>query len=90
MSRELLFVLLATRAEFASPKTCRKQLVGPMRRYLSRHDGKEMRRPQPPSAIPPQAAALIGARLEAAADLADFCARCGRCAEEKVLKTGTG
>ena len=84
----MLFVLLATRAEFASPKTCRKQLVGPMRRYLSRHDGKEMERLQPP--MPPHAVALIGARLEAAADLADFCARCGRCAEEKVLKPGTG
>jgi len=88
VSRELLFVLLATRAEFASPKTCRKQLVGPMRRYLSRHDGKEMERPRSP--MPPHAVALIGARLEAAADLADFCARCGHCAEEKVLKPGTG
>src|SRR5258708_2828470 len=30
MSRELVFVLRPTRPEFASPKTCRKQLVGPM------------------------------------------------------------
>ena len=80
----MLLVLLATRPEFASAKTCRKHLVGPMRRYLSRHDGKELgARP-----IPPRAAALIGKRLEAAAELADFCARCGRCAEEKVLKSG--
>ena len=85
MSRELLFVLLATRPEFASPKTCRKQLIGPMRRYLVRHDGKELAGAQIPSG-PPHAAALIGGRLEAAADLADFCARCGRCAEEKILK----
>jgi len=87
VSRELLFVLLATRPEFASPKTCRKQLIGPMRRYLVRHDGKELAGAQiPPQALPPHAAALIGGRLEAAADLADFCARCGRCAEEKILK----
>jgi hypothetical protein len=86
VSQELLLVLLATRPEFASPKTCRRELVGPMRRYLSRHDGKEMAgRP-----LPPKAALLIGKRLEAAAELADFCARCGRCAEEKVLNTGTG
>lgn len=79
-------MLLATRPEFASPKTCRKRLVGPMRRYLARHDGKELGA----GAVPSKAAALIGKRLEAAADLADFCARCGRCAEEKVLKPGTG
>ena len=84
-SHELLFVLLATRAEFASAKSCRKALVGPMRRYLSRHDGKELSRPMPPHAL-----ALIGGRLEAARDLADFCARCGRCAEEKILKPVAG
>ena len=81
-ARELLYVLLATRAEFASPRTCRKQLVGPMRRYLVRRDGKELAG----ASLPPHAAALIGERLEAARDLADFCARCGRCAEEKILK----
>ncbi len=81
MTQELLLVLLATRAEFASPKTCRKQLVGPMRRYLSHHDGKEMEAVP----MPPKALALIGARREAAAELADFCARCGRCREEKIL-----
>ena len=85
----MLYVLLATRPEFASPKSCRKHLVGPMRRYLARHDGKELE-PQTAGALPPQAAFLIGKRLEAAADLADFCARCGRCAEEKVLNAGSG
>jgi hypothetical protein len=85
-SRELLFVLLATRPEFASPKSCRRGLVGPMRRYLSGHDGKEMGA----APMPPKAIALVGARLEATAELADFCARCGRCAEEKILKPGTG
>ena len=87
MTRELVFVLLATRPEFASPKTCRKQLVGPMRRYLVRHDGKEL---AGVSGLPPHAAALvaslIGHRLEAAADLQEFCARCGRCGEEKILR----
>lgn len=83
MSRELLFVLIATRPEFANPKTCRKQLIGPMRRYLVRHDGKELAGAQN---LPPQAPALIGARLEAAADLQEFCARCGRCGEEKILR----
>ncbi|MEP6830027.1 MAG: hypothetical protein ABI963_06785 [Rhizomicrobium sp.] len=83
MSRELLFVLLATRAEFVDPKRCRKTLVGPMRRYLVRHDGKELaHRPD----LPPHAASLIAHRLEAASDLAEFCGRCGRCAEEKILK----
>lgn len=86
MSHELLYVLLATRPEFASAKTCRNQLVGPMRRYLARHDGKELGL----LPVPPQAASLIGKRLEAAQDLADFCARCGRCAEEKVLKLRPG
>lgn len=80
-SRELLFVLLATRPEFASPKSCRRRLVGPMRRYLVRRDGKELAGVP----VPSHAAALIGERLEAARDLADFCARCGRCAEEKIL-----
>lgn len=87
MTHELLLVLLATRAEFASPKACRKQLVGPMRRYLNRHDGKEMEAAHP---MPPKALVLIGARLEAAAELADFCARCGRCREEKILDFRAG
>ena len=79
---ELLFVLLATRPEFKSAKTCRKKLVGPMRRYLVRHDGKEM---ESHPALPPHARALIGQRLAAAGELAEFCARCGRCDEEKIL-----
>jgi hypothetical protein len=40
--RELMFVLIATRPEFQNARTCRKKLVGPMRRYLVRHDGKEI------------------------------------------------
>ena len=80
--RELLFVLLATRPEFQSAKACRKKLVGPMRRYLLRHDGKEM---EAHPALPPHAKELIGARLAAAGELAEFCARCGRCDEEKIL-----
>ena len=83
MSRELLFVLLATRPEFANAKSCRKQLIGAMRRYLVRHDGKKLAGgPE----LPPRAAALIAHRLEAAADLQEFCARCGRCVEEKILR----
>jgi hypothetical protein len=81
--RELMFVLIATRPEFQSAKSCRRKLVGPMRRYLVRHDGKEIA--ALPS-LPPQAAELIGQRLAAASELAEFCARCGRCDEEKILK----
>jgi hypothetical protein len=80
--RELLFVLLATRPEFESAKSCRKKLVGPMRRFLKRHDGKEM---EALPGLPPHAKALIGQRLAAASELAEFCARCGRCDEEKIL-----
>jgi hypothetical protein len=83
VSQELLFVLLATRAEFARPRTCRRKLVGPMRRYLLRHDGKEL---AGAPGLPPQATNLIQHRLAAAADLAEFCRRCGRCEEEKILK----
>jgi hypothetical protein len=83
VSHELLFVLIATRPEFANPKTCRKQLIGPMRRYLVRHDGKDLAGAPD---LPPHAAALITQRLEAAADLQEFCARCGRCGEEKILR----
>ena len=81
--RELLFVLIATRPEFESPKRCRKALVGPMRRFLARHDGKELSgRP----GLPAHAAALIGERLAAAEALAEFCARCGRCSDGKILE----
>lgn len=61
-----------------------------MRRYLARHDGKELGAQIASRAMPPKASALIAGRLEAARDLADFCARCGRCAEEKVLNSGPG
>ncbi len=81
--RELLFVLIATRPEFESPKRCRKSLVGPMRRFLARHDGKELAaHPR----LPAQAYALIGERLAAAEALAEFCARCGRCPDGKILE----
>jgi hypothetical protein len=81
--RELLFVLIATRPEFESPKRCRQALVGPMRRFLMRHDGKEL--PAHP-ALPAHAAALIGERLAAGEALAEFCARCGRCPDAKILE----
>lgn len=77
-----MFVYIATRPDFQNARTCRKTLVGPMRRYLVRHDGKEISRLD----LPPHAADLIGHRLAAAAALAEFCARCGRCDEEKILK----
>jgi hypothetical protein len=81
--RELMFVLIATRPEFQSARSCRKKLVGPMRRYLVRHDGKEIvALPD----LPPHAAELIGQRLAAASALAEFCARCGRCDEEKIFQ----
>jgi hypothetical protein len=56
-------------------------------RRLAENDGKELSSiPGALPALPPHAAALIGMRLEAAGALADFCARCGRCDEEKILK----
>ena len=81
--RELMFVLIATRPEFKTARSCRRKLVGPMRRYLVRHDGKEM---QAHPALPPHATELIGQRLAAASELAEFCARCGRCDEEKIFR----
>ena len=81
-----MFVLIATRPEFQSARSCRKTLVGPMRRYLVRHDGKEIVGRIGLPALPPQAAELIGQRLAAASELAEFCARCGRCEEEKILR----
>ena len=85
--RELLFVLIATRPEFKTARSCRRKLVGPMRRYLVRHDGKEIASLLPdPAALPPHAADLIGQRLAAASELAEFCARCGRCDEEKIFR----
>jgi hypothetical protein len=80
---ELLSVLIVTRPEFAHPKSCRKKLVGPMRRFLVKHDGKELAGAR---GLPPHAARLIEQRIAAAAELADFCARCGRCEEARILK----
>ena len=74
--RELIFAYLATRPEYARAKSCRTSLVGPMRAYLWRHGAAQSGRW--PDA-PPHALALIDARAEAGAVLADFCARCGRC-----------
>jgi hypothetical protein len=75
--RELIFAYLATRPEYAKPKSCRRKLVGPMRSYLWRHGGAQ--NGQWPDA-PPHALTLIADRAEASQMLADFCLRCGRCA----------
>jgi hypothetical protein len=74
--RELIFAYLATRPEYAKPKSCRRKLVGPMRSYLWRHGGAQDG--QWPDA-PPHALSLIADRTGASEMLADFCARCGRC-----------
>ena len=79
---ELIFAFLATRAEHAKAHTCRKKLVGPMRRYLKRYDGAAV---QTHPALPPHAAALIADRTLAARDLAQFCHRCGRCDDAKIF-----
>jgi hypothetical protein len=76
---ELLLVFIATRPEFETAKSCSRKLVGPMRRYLMRHDGKEL---AAHPALPAHAARLIERRLEAGEALADFCRRCGRCEAE--------
>jgi hypothetical protein len=78
--RELIFAYLATRAEYAKPKSCRRKLVGPMRAYLWRHGGALDGQCQDIlKHAPPHALALIAERADAGAMLADFCARCGRC-----------
>ena len=74
--RELIFAYLATRPEYAKPKSCRRKLVGPMRSYLWRHGGAQT--DMWPDA-PPHALSLIADRTGASEMLADFCARCGRC-----------
>ena len=82
--RELFFAYLATRAEYAKPKSCRTKLVGPMRAFLWRHGGaqEKMLADMWPD-VPPHARALIADRKGASDMLADFCARCGRCAWSK-------
>ena len=74
--RELFFAYLSTRPEFARPKSCRRDLVGPMRQFLWRH-GSAQEDLWP--GAPPRALALIAERAQASQMLADFCARCGRC-----------
>lgn len=78
--RELLFAYLATRPEFARPRSCRAKLVGPMRSYLWQRGGAQTEVVTQfwPDA-PPRALALIAERTVASTMLADFCARCGRC-----------
>ena len=78
--RELLFAYLATRPEFARPKSRRTKLVGPMRAYLWQRGGAQTEVVTQfwPDA-PPRALALIAERTVASTMLADFCARCGRC-----------
>ena len=79
--RELLFAFLATRPQFARAKSCRRELVGPMRQYLWRHGAAHENSPDAMWAdAPPRALALLADRIEASEMLADFCARCGRCA----------
>gem|GEM_PF-6721427 len=84
--RELFFAYLATRPEYARAKSCRTKLVGPMRTYLWRYGGAQTDLwPQMWEGVPPHALTLITERTEAAEMLADFCARCGRCAWNKGL-----
>ena len=82
--RELLFTLIATRAEYRHARACRKSLVGAMRRHLAAYDGAALLADG--AELPPRAVALIAERQGAAADLADFCARCGRCDETKIFR----
>jgi len=84
--REMFFAYLATRPEYAKPKSCRRKLVGPMRAYLWRHGGSQTDMwPEFWTGAPPHALALIAERAEASVMLADFCARCGRCDWSKEL-----
>ena len=84
--RELVFAYFASRPEFADAGTCRKSLIGPMRRYLARHDGRGFSAWEGLSAeAAAKAAMLIAERGEAADLLADFCRRCGRCPEDRIL-----
>ena len=81
--RELFFAYLSTRPEFADARRCRKSLVGPMRRFLARHDGAGFRDWE---GLPSQAGLLIFERAEAAESLADFCQRCGRCQKSQIFQ----
>ena len=75
--REMFFAFLATRPQFRKPDDCRRLLVGPMRTLLT-ESGSALKDIWPEA--PVRAMALIEARGEADRMLADFCARCGRCA----------
>jgi hypothetical protein len=77
---ELTFAFLATRPEFTQARSCRKKLVGAMRRYLRKYGGQDLQGP-----LPPHAAALIQDRAQAARALADICRRCGRCDDTKIF-----
>jgi hypothetical protein len=85
--RELVFAYFASRPEFGNAARCRKSLIGPMRRYLARHDGAGF---SDWDGLPTDAAmkamALIAERKDAAETLADFCRRCGRCPENRILR----
>lgn len=81
--RELLFALIETRPEFQDAKRCRRRLVGAMRRHLARHGGGQLL--DWPD-LPVRALTLIRERMAAADELADFCARCGRCETEKIFE----
>jgi hypothetical protein len=85
--RELIFAYFASRPEFEDAARCRKSLIGPMRRYLARHDGRGFSAwgELPPGAAE-RAASLLAGRAEAAESLAEFCHRCGRCPETRILR----
>ena len=84
--RELIFAYFASRPEFEDPGRCRTTLIGPMRRYLARHDGQGFSDWEGlPDAAAARARLLIAERAEAAESLADFCRRCGRCPENRIL-----
>jgi len=62
--RELLFAFLATRPEFARAKSCRRELVGPMRQYLWRHGAAHEGSPDAMwTDAPPRALALVAERF---------------------------
>ena len=85
--RELIFAYFASRPEFEDASACRKSLIGPMRRYLARHDGKGFADWEGIAAgAAARAAMLIAEREDAAGALADFCRRCGRCPEDRILR----
>jgi hypothetical protein len=77
---ELVFAFLATQPDFAHARTCRRKLVGAMRRYLRKHGGEGLKGP-----LPPHVAALIEDRATASRTLADICRRCGRCDDAKIF-----